>query len=172
MTCVLQAWVQNLPMMQQSVLFSAVRGPDGLPKYHPSKYLLRWYRRCILISAMDKKIYTNPIEQGGGSFTGPSTGLDQGLDPSDWQDMMNEWVRLYIQALDEIPHHYQMHFMHAVEIVGYQHPDDQIGSWWHQVYCRLVHDLHLWPESKEEMNKRLGDNEEDWKDRSDSVTHH
>jgi len=42
--------------MQQSVLLTAVRGPDGLPKYHSSKYLLRWYRRCILLSAMDGRV--------------------------------------------------------------------------------------------------------------------
>jgi len=41
MTTVLQPWVEKLPMMQQTVLMTAIRGPDGLPKYGNVKYLLR-----------------------------------------------------------------------------------------------------------------------------------
>ena len=37
MTNVLQDWVSDLPMMQQTVLLTAVRGPDGLPKYHAGR---------------------------------------------------------------------------------------------------------------------------------------
>lgn len=69
---VLQDWVASLSFMQQTVLMTAVRGPDGVPKYGPTKMLLRWYRRCILLSAMDRVVLSSPNEHGGGSFTGPS----------------------------------------------------------------------------------------------------
>lgn len=49
---VTQEWVHRLPFMQQTVLLTAVRGPDGIRKYHPCKDLLRWFRRCTLISAL------------------------------------------------------------------------------------------------------------------------
>lgn len=65
MGTVLQNWVTDLTFMQQTVLISAVRGPDGLRKDHPVKILLRWYRRCILISAFDKKALTDPFYHGG-----------------------------------------------------------------------------------------------------------
>ena len=56
MACVLQDWVLELTMMQQSVLIAAVRGPDGIAKNHVAKLLLRWYRRCILKSAFDQAV--------------------------------------------------------------------------------------------------------------------
>ena len=75
MGTVLQPWVATLTLMQQTVLLTAIRGPDGLPKYGPTKQLLRWYRRCILLSAMDQRVLTDPLQSGGGSFTGPSIDL-------------------------------------------------------------------------------------------------
>src|SRR5262245_28467293 len=47
---VLQDWVQERPFMQQTVLLTAIRGPDGIAKYSSVKLLLRWYRRCVLLS--------------------------------------------------------------------------------------------------------------------------
>jgi hypothetical protein len=85
---VLQDWVQGLTMMQQTVLLTAIRGPDGTPKYGSVKMLLRWFRRCVLLSAIDGKVLDNPCDSNGGSFTGPSLDDedDDCLDP--WQDRM------------------------------------------------------------------------------------
>lgn len=165
MTSVLQEWVTDLPMMQQTVLLTAVRGPDGLPKYHPTKYLLRWYRRCILLSALDGKVLTDPAETNGGSFTGPS--VDS---LSLWPEQMDGRVTEYLRALDEVPHHFQLHLMHAVEIVGYKHPDERIREWWRHVYVRLVHDMHLWPEAEDQLDQRLGDSRDGWLARGDVAT--
>lgn len=162
---VVQQWVTELPMMQQTVLLTAVRGPDGLPKYHPTKFVLRWYRRCILLSALDGKVLADPAERNGGSFTGPS------VDSLNlWPEQMDERVTEYLRSLDEVPHHFQMHLMHAVEILGYKHPDFQVRAWWHRVYVRLVHDMHLWPETQEQLDKRLGDSREGWLARGDVAT--
>lgn len=162
---VLQDWVAELPMMQQTVLLTAVRGPDGLPKYHPTKFLLRWFRRCILLSAMDGAVIGNPYFTGGGSFTGPSCEADVR-----WSSLMDDRVTDYLRSLDEVPHHFQMHLMHAVEILGYKHPDEVVRAWWHGVYLRLVHDMHLWPESEEQLDARLGDSREGWLARGDVAT--
>jgi len=167
-SCVVQRWVLRLTMMQQSVLFTAVRGPDGLPKYHHSKYLLRWYRRCILKSAMDRDTLTEPFSPNGGSFTGPS--LLNGDRGRAWEEEMNEHVGAYLRAVDELPHHFQLHFMHAAEILGYKHPDRRIRDWWHKTYLRLVHDMHVWPETEEQLDSRLGDCREQWLERADPAT--
>lgn len=197
---VLQDWVAELPMMQQSVLLTAVRGPDGLPKYHPVKYLLRWYRRCILLSSFLHRVIPNPIDTDGGSFLGASipdhhvrcvhcrrqfylhdAAEDLSPDvadhefvadatPSGWVELMDDRVTSYITALDEVPHHFQLHLLHAVEIVGYKHPDDNIADWWREVYMRLVHDMHLWPETREQLDQRLGDSRAGWLARSDVAT--
>lgn len=71
----LQDWVMLLPIMQQSVLMSAIRGPDGIAKKHKCKPLIRWFRRCILLSAFEGIAIDNPYHPGGGSFTGPSCRL-------------------------------------------------------------------------------------------------
>lgn len=166
--CVIQDWVQQLTMMQQTVLLTAIRGPDGQTKYGGVKLLLRWYRRCILLSAMDGRVLDNPIDSNGGSFTGPSLHGDDDLDP--WCDRMMVPVNVYLRELDAIPHHFQMHFLHAVEIVGYKHPDYQIAQWWFQLYGRLVNDLHLHPETEAELDARLGDTRDGWLERADPAT--
>lgn len=169
---VLQDWVQTLTFMQQTVLLTAVRGPDGSPKYGPTKMLLRWYRRCILVSSLDGMTLENPYDGRGGSFMGPSYKLP--IDPiyagHDWRDELDRIVGEYLRELDALPHHFQLHFMHAAEIVGYKHPDELIRNWWHKVYRRLVHDMHLWPESEDQLDRRLGDSREQWLARNDPAT--
>jgi hypothetical protein len=168
-------WVLDIPMMQQSVLFAAVRAPDGLRKDHPVKVLLRWYRRCILLSAFDKRVLRNPFIDGGGSFTGPFLagharaifGLNENLDGwpiNYWFDKMREH---YLRHVDELPHHFQLHFMHAAQIVGVHHPDEETRAWWRTFYLMIVNDAHLQPESDEAMNLRLSDNDAEWRAREE-----
>lgn len=167
---VLQLWVNDIPMMQQIVLLTAIRGPDGLPKYGPYKLLLRWLRRCILLSAIDGKVLTNPYDTNGGSFTGPSIDGPM-MYRTKWEEPMNTLVGEYVRMLDAIPHHFHMHFLHAAQILGYKHPVNQVRNWWYRsVYIRLVNDMHLIPESEEEMDSRLGDNRDGWLKRADPAT--
>lgn len=170
MPSVLQPWTENIPMMQQTVLLTAIRGPDGLPKYHPAKFLLRWYRRCVLLSAMDGKALTDPVTKNGGSFTGPSLDWTSAEGTPAWEVGMDAIVGSYLKELDGVPHHFHMHLMHAIEIVGYKHPDLRIANWWQSVYVRMAHDLHLWPETREQMDERLGDSREGWLKRADPAT--
>lgn len=166
---VLQAWLANLSMMQQTVLLTAIRGPDGIPKYGGgAKMLLRWFRRCILLSAIDGRVLDNPIDANGGSFTGPSLDGDDPEDP--WEDRMQAHVNDYLRNVDALPHHYQMHFMHAAEILGYKHPDARIRFFWHRLYLRLVNDFHLWPETEDQLDERLGDTRAGWLKRADPAT--
>ncbi len=69
----------------------------------------------------------------------------------------------YLKTVDELPHHFQLHFLHAAEILGYKHPIPWIAAWWNLCYLKLVKDMHLQPETKEQMMKRLGDSEKDWR---------
>jgi len=152
--------------MQQSVLLSAIRGPDGIAKHHQCKALIRWFRRCILIAAFEGKVITNPFTVGGGSFTGP---IDIGTVSLSipWETQLNPVIDLFLRSRDELPFHYYTHFMHAVEVLGYKHPDTRIRTFWYGVYVRMVNALHLFVESQEQMDFRLGDNMEGWVARSD-----
>lgn len=168
MPFVMQTWTASLPMMQQTVLLENTRGPDTIAKYHPSKFLLRWYRRCILISALDGEIISNPYDPRGGSFTGPA--YQNRNVPHDWRPKMDLLVDSYLQTIDELPHHFALHFMHAVQILGYKHPNELTREWWHSVYMRLVNDMHLKPESVHDLNERLGDSRSDWIKHADKAT--
>jgi hypothetical protein len=172
---VLQEWVEQLSFMQQSVLMTAVRGPDGLPKNHVSKLMLRWLRRCFLLSAFDKEVLSDPYDPRGGSFTGPSISkLVRACDghstavcdalccPPLWFVPMNDVLTDYLRHVDEAPHHFHLHLMHAAEILGYKHPDQWIREWWRLAYNRLANDMHLLPEAEDRMDQRLGDSRKDW----------
>ena len=163
---VTQEWTYDLTMMQQTVLLTAIRGPDGIAKYGCVKMLLRWFRRCVLLSAMDGRVLDNPCDNNGGSFTGPS--LTEKWEQ--WENPMNDIVGEYLKTSDALPHHFQMHFMHAAQILGFKHPIRRIRVWWNHVYTRLVNDMHLHNETESEMDRRLGDDRGQWLERSDPAT--
>lgn len=167
MPIVTQEWTHNLTCMQQTVLLTAIRGPDGVAKYHQSKFLIRWLRRCVLLGALDHNVFKTPYEEGGGSFTGPSY---RKLRMHDWEKEMVQVVDGYLQSLDLLPHHFQLHFMHAAEIIGYKHPDDKIRQWWNWLYRELANDMHLAPETEAQLDFRLADNEAQWRETSSAAT--
>lgn len=177
MPSVLQPWVQDLTYMQQSVLISSVRGADGLHKEHVSKYILRWLRRCVLVSAFEGRVLDTPTQLGGGSFTGPlkaeqvrsqesADGVDYTLVRDETDDeVLARVFKTYLRATDEIPHHFHAHVMHAAQIIGIHHPVEWIRKSWYGFYELCVHDMHLTPELPQEMNRRLGDSEKQWRAR-------
>jgi hypothetical protein len=154
---VLQDWVCELTFMQQSVLITGCRGPDGLHKEHPAKDMCRWMRRCFLISAFDGCVLTDPYDERGGSFTGPCRAKDGAGRGSISMAFDN-----YMKSVDGVPHHFQVHLMHSAEILGYKHPDPRIREWWNTAYRRMVKELHCNPETEEQMDYRLGDRREQW----------
>jgi len=114
-----------------------------------------------MISAFEGKAICDPYALGGGSFTGPcKTETVNGLDHA---------LELYLKTVDELPHHFQLHFMHAAEILGYKHPIKETRLWWNMCYKKIVNDAHLYPESEEQMDKRLSDNEKNWRAREEVV---
>lgn len=161
-----QEWLSDISCMKQAVLLTCIRGNDGSMKHDKSKYLIRWLRRCILISAFDKRVLDNPYDTGGGSFTGPSCECKDG----NWELPMDEVVSEYVKCTDYLHHHFQNHVLHACEVLGYDHPDERIRAWWFNVYKRLVEDMHLNIETKEQYNYRLGDVEKQWRSVQDEAT--
>lgn len=177
---VLQPWALDLSYMQQSVLISAVRAPDGMRKDHPVKVIMRWYRRCLLLSAFDGRAILNPFKSGGGSFTGPFTenhARSMGLVSTEmenailygadinWWPIFNQVRDVYLRHVDEMPHHFQLHMMHAAQIMGYKHDDPDIRIWWQEFYGMIVDDAHLYPEPEPAMDLRLSDDERAWRAR-------
>lgn len=170
MPCVLQDWVCDLTFMQQSVLITACRGPDGLPKDHVAKVILRWLRRCFLRSALQGgAVLMDPWSPGGGSFTGPMPPEFAKFNAhGSWPVYDLELAHAaYLRTVDGVPHHFHLHLMHAAEILGYKHPVKEIREGWLTLYRRIVNDAHLFPETEAQMDTRLGDNEGSWRAREE-----
>jgi hypothetical protein len=136
-----------LPMQQQSVLLLAARGPDGVGKFHPCKAVVRAYRACVLVAAK----YGRSLDYGERADSFMS--LDRFAKSDEWQHD----VSVFFECIDELPFHYVMHLLHGVEILGYKHPRYFVSERWKTFYLHMVRELHLSPESEEEMDRRLSD---------------
>ncbi len=136
MSSVVRKWVSELTWKQQGVLFCAMRGVDGFPKEHVSKPLTRMYRRTVLKCA---DLHGN-------------TGFMEGELLN--QDVADTFLK---DQLDSYPMHWLLHFMHAVQIIGYKHPDPRTRAFWYSLYCCMVYDMHLNTELEKHMDNRLKD---------------
>jgi len=139
MSHVVREWVSELTWKQQCVLLCACRGVDGFPKNHVSKPLTRMFRQTI-VKCADTRTLDN-------SHSFMSGGL---LDPHVADAFMNF-------QLDSYPMHWLLHFAHAIEIMGYKHPDLDTRTYWMHLYVRIVRSLHLNPETEEQLDFRLQD---------------
>ncbi|MFA6327345.1 MAG: hypothetical protein WCX15_00515 [Bacilli bacterium] len=135
MKSVVKEWLSNdnISRKQQTVVLSSLRGCDGQSKYDLSKKLTRQLRSAILYNAA-------------------------AADTTFMRDTMTlEEVRKLAEDSDKYPIHYYMHALHACEIIGFKHPDNEIREWFNGAYLIMVDALHLKPETEEECDYRLRD---------------
>lgn len=137
MTSSVRKWVLDVPWMQQGVLFSAIRSADGISQEDNSKIIVRGYRNVILKPAHDV-----------GSFLGKI--------PT--QEKLEESMKKFMAGFGYYHTHFVMHLIHAAEIIGYQHPDELIRKTWVNFYFEVCKEMHVNPETKEQMMNRLKDN--------------
>lgn len=140
-------WALALSIQQQSVLFLAARGPDGVEKFHPCKTIQRAYRATVLVAAL----YGRQLEWGEAADT--FMGLKEFANSSEWALAVN----MFFDNVDSLPHHFTMHLLHGAEILGYKHPDKRFRAKWREFYERGAESFHMAPETEEEMDKRLAD---------------
>lgn len=135
---VVNDWLTDLSYKQQTVVLTALRGCDGVPKEDLSKKLIRKLRSVILKSAISAE---NDIE--------PVHFMKCELTPED--------ITQFASNLDHYPMHWLLHFAHAAEIIGYFHPDKAVARFWAFVYNQIVAAMHLRPEPKDANKERLRD---------------
>ncbi len=127
---VLKDWMSELPWKQQSVILSSLRGPD-LSRPVAVKKLNRWLRSITQNNADSSTEYMKEIVL------------------PDIEDLKEE--------VGYCTMHYFTHLIHALEIIGYKHPDKSIRDIGEKYYLGLVDFAHLSPETKEQLDKRLED---------------
>lgn len=143
MKSVLQDWVMELPLREQGTLLTAVRGCDFEAKtwtetgiaYSPGRRLTAFIRYCFMNPADEREV--GIVE---GSFFQPKS--PNPFKPSEF---------------GHLPQHWYSHVMHALEIIAYRHSDAVIAREALLLYLKMVNNLHLNPETKEQMIKRLSE---------------
>jgi len=140
---VLQVWVMMLPLREQGTLLTAVRGCDSEAKswtqrgvaYSQGRRLTAFIRWCFMNPADPREV---DIEEGSFFRSVPPDPFK----PSEF---------------GHLPEHWYAHAMHALEVIGYRHPEVDVATKARTMYERMVHNLHLNPETKEQMIKRLSE---------------
>lgn len=147
MPSVFPDWMASLPMQQQSVLVLAARGPDGIREDHPCKDIVRAYRASVLRAAY----------YGRALVLGEKADSFMSFEKLPSRDLWKEVMAKFFSVVDELPHHYLLHLAHGAEILGYKHPHPVIQASWREFYYAVCEDMHLTPETAEEMAARLND---------------
>jgi len=141
MGSVLQDWAEELPLRFQGTLLTAVRGCDFEPKtwtrtgvaYSPGRRLASFIRYCFMNPADPRE-----VDAEEGAFFMSSA--PEKFKPSEF---------------GHLPQHWYSHAMHALEIVGYYHPDPAIAAMAANLYIKMVKNMHLNVETKEQQWTRL-----------------
>lgn len=137
MTAMLREWVIDLPLREQGVLITAMRGCDLTPKYpmdSTERQLTAYLRWAACVPNDPREVDFEP-----GVFM-------QSEPPAGWR----------ASELGHYPLHWYSHIMHGYEVAAYRGPDE-IACVCGPVYFTLVAGLHLRPETREEMITRLGE---------------
>lgn len=142
MNSVLQDWVMELPLREQGTLLTAVRGCDDEPKLwtstgiaeSPGRRLTAFIRWCFMNPADERE-----VDIPGAFF--------QSRPPDPFKP----------SEFGHLPLHWNTHVMHALEVIGYRHPDPAIATQALDLYFRMARGLHLNPESHSEMYWRLSE---------------
>lgn len=137
MVSILQDWVMRLPLRYQGVLLTAMRGCDGAARQDTSKVLIRGVRWATL----------NPADIRELSYKG-------GFMSFDTEELLPA-VRQFAKNCDEYPLHFVLHLMHAIEVVGYKHPDPRVRPLFYKAYVNIARSFHLQPESCEALEARM-----------------
>lgn len=140
---VLQVWVMKLPLREQGTLLTAVRGCDFEAKtwtsqgigYSPGRRLTAFIRYCFMNPADVRE-----VDYVEGSFF-------QSKPPNPFKP----------SEFGHLPQHWYSHVMHALEIIAYRHPNTIIAEQAMDLYQRMVYNLHLNIEDRQQMINRLSE---------------
>lgn len=139
---VLQNWVMELPLREQGTLLTAVRGCDLEPKQwiargvaeSSGRRLTAFIRFCFMVPADEREV---------------------GIQGAFFQMRPPEIFKP--SEFGHLPEHWYAHVMHALEVIGYRHPEVGIAAKAEALYRAMAHNLHLNPETKEQMIQRLSE---------------
>ena len=134
----LRDWVELLPLREQGVLLSGMRGCDLTPKVpldSSERQLVSYLRYLVCHPNAEHEVGAAP-----GAYMQPNP-------PEEWTP----------SEFGHYPQHWYAHIMHAFQVVAYRHPELRARRRAEAIYRSFVHSLHLEPESFETMAARLSE---------------
>lgn len=141
MTSVLQDWVMELPLREQGVLLTGVRGCDLAPKeWGPNGRVIDTQARRL--TAFIRYCFMNPADPREVDIPGA---FFQSQPPYPFKP----------GAFGHYPQHWYSHAMHCLQVIGVRHPDLSIAGTATRLYVDMVVNLHLEPEQPRHMIRRL-----------------
>jgi hypothetical protein len=139
---VLQDWVMRLPLREQGTLLTAVRGCDDEPKQWISTGFAESPGRRL--TAFIRWAFMNPADPREIDISGA---FFQSTPPEPFRP----------SEFGHLPQHWYAHAMHALEVIGYRCPHGETAATARQLYGRMVRNLHLNPETCDQMAERLSE---------------
>jgi hypothetical protein len=141
MKSVLQDWVMKLPLRYQGTLLTSVRGCDDEPKswtkagvaFSQGRRLTAFIRWCFMNPADEREVDS---EEGAFFMSTPP-------------------VPFKPSQFGHLPQHWYSHAMHGLEVIAYNHPDDNVAITALQMYTAMAKNMHLNVETREEQWNRL-----------------
>lgn len=131
---VLQPWVEGLSWKKQTVLIGSIRAPDNIHTL-PIKQIVIWLRAVILRDA------------------DPMTGFMHGA--------LRKGLPLFEhidREFERLPLHAAHHIMLAMEVIAFEHNDNEISGEATTFYHAAVDAQHLNPERRAQYEARMTDN--------------
>lgn len=139
---VLQDWVMHLPMREQGVLLTAVRGCDAEPKVWDGGDVVDTSARRL--TAFVRWCFMNPADPREVDIPGA---FFQSRPPRPFKP----------SAFGHLPLHWYSHVMHALQVVSVRHTSADVRNTAGDYYTAMVYSLHLRPESGDAMVERLSE---------------
>lgn len=139
---VLQDWVMELPLREQGMLLTSVRGCDDEPK--------QWIARGVAespgrrITAYIRWCFMNPADPREVDIPGA---FFQSRPPDPFKP----------SGFGHLPQHWYSHVMHALEVISYRHPESSVRNIAFDLYEAMVHNMHLNVETVEQYANRLSE---------------
>lgn len=139
---VLQDWVMRLPMREQGTLLTVVRGCDEEPKAWAGAEVVDTAARRL--TAFARWCFMNPADPREVDVPGA---FFQTEPPQPFK----------ASAFGHLPLHWYSHVMHALEVIGWRHPDPDVRARAYDLYCEMAYGLHLEPETHSQFEERLSE---------------
>lgn len=130
----------ELPLREQGVLLTAVRGCDLTPKFP--------------LDSLERRL----VGAIRGNFMVPADPRELDREPGCFMASVVPNAKAErFSALGHYPTHWLTHVMHACEVLGYRHPNQDVKTQWQLVYMAFCEMLHVRPEQFEDYVHRLSE---------------